>query len=136
MKKKKKKKTNIKKKKNMNIRNMKNILIAAFSVCRKVAFNILKKPRCPFFTGFDMLFLEINVAFGDVLAGNLQDGPSIWSCHHLNLERDRIPYFAQWTTCTLDDAVSVFKVFEVDDLLHVLCVHVTWKAYKTEFNFG
>jgi hypothetical protein len=135
-KKKKKKKTNIKATYNSllrgdttqalvvgaNIRTyFEYILTVGIRVCQEVALNSLEKSSGLFFASLNLLFIELTVAFGVVLTGNLQDGSSIMGCHDLDLVRDLLERVPQRTT--LDHAVAVFKVCVVDLInlvLHVL----------------
>ena len=64
-----------------NTQEWKQALVIGIRICQEVALNSLEKSCSLFFSSFDLLFLDLVVTFGVVLAGALQDGSSIRWCH-------------------------------------------------------
>ena len=59
----------------------KQALVIGFRICQEVSLNSLEKSTSFLFTSLNLVFLDLVVTFGVILAGALQDGSSIWGCH-------------------------------------------------------
>ena len=64
-----------------NTHKRKQALVIGIRICQEVALNSLEKSTSFFFTGLNLVFLDLVVTFGVILASALQDGSSIWGCH-------------------------------------------------------
>ena len=56
-------------------------LVISIRICQEVGFNSLEKSTSFFFTSLNLVFLDLMITFGVILAGVFQDGSSIWGCH-------------------------------------------------------
>ncbi|KAL6188541.1 hypothetical protein ACLB2K_039933 [Fragaria x ananassa] len=95
---------------------------------KMVLINDLEQASGLFFSGLDMLFLDLNLTLAMVVAGALDDGASTWRRHQLDLVRDFLNLVSD--SITFNDTVVVNKVVFVKSIN--LVFHVAVFASFTE----